>query len=576
MFPKMTFLKLRYLVFILFSSLLSSTATGQLDTAFHFEIHYRIKYLDSILLRTLLKGNNSEIVAALINIQALAIQHHDKETELVGKIFQERAKTIKDSAELKLVLEKIEQYIFEARQNKFISVEIVGLEHAGAIANKEGNLPVALSYYIRAYKLFNKLPLNLVPKVPIISHQLAKAYFSFGDYKKALEFIPANKFNKNNEPHFYMLLMDLISQIYFNLNEMDSSMYYIKEAENVFLSTDTSKAPFKGWDGIFSGNRAKIYFQWKQFDKVIPLAKMAIEKTASVNQNNNAASFSILLAKTYIELNEYSKAAELLPGIRDYLENLIEPSLKIEYYKLVIALDVQHSNPNKKLRYFDSIQYWSKIQTDNFSKNTQNQVELQNKILEAKILEEKLNQKISNQLYYRKILWILLGLILIIAFIIINRKEFQLRLQQIKIEEVKEEAEKELLQARIQLQDFTRTLSEKTILLEQMESDKNISQQQELVSLRENAILTEADWLKFRQLFDSVHINYLDRLNEKFPNLTAGEIRLFVLLKLKLNTSEIALILGVSNGAIRTMRSRLLKKINISSEENLEDIAQSI
>jgi len=60
------------------------------------------------------------------------------------------------------------------------------------------------------------------------------------------------------------------------------------------------------------------------------------------------------------------------------------------------------------------------------------------------------------------------------------------------------------------------------------------------------------------------------------PNLTQAEIRLICLTKLKINTKNMAAIIGVSNTTIEQTRYRLRKKLNLTKEDNLSDIIESV
>ena len=84
-------------------------------------------------------------------------------------------------------------------------------------------------------------------------------------------------------------------------------------------------------------------------------------------------------------------------------------------------------------------------------------------------------------------------------------------------------------------------------------------------------ILTDDDWDEFKTLFNNVHKGMLDRLLSEHEQLTLGEQRLFLLMKLNLSTREIANILGVSPESIKKGRYRLKKKLNLSEDKTLQD-----
>ncbi|MDO5607866.1 MAG: triple tyrosine motif-containing protein [Capnocytophaga sp.] len=84
-------------------------------------------------------------------------------------------------------------------------------------------------------------------------------------------------------------------------------------------------------------------------------------------------------------------------------------------------------------------------------------------------------------------------------------------------------------------------------------------------------ISKEDEWQMFQENFDMIHKNFFRNLKLKYPNLTASDLRLCVLLRLNYATKEIASMQGVSVRGVETARYRLRKKLNLSEEESLTD-----
>ena len=67
-------------------------------------------------------------------------------------------------------------------------------------------------------------------------------------------------------------------------------------------------------------------------------------------------------------------------------------------------------------------------------------------------------------------------------------------------------------------------------------------------------------WEEFELHFEQVHESFYVSLNQKHPELTSRDRRLCALLKLNLNSKEIAQITGQSFKSIENARTRLRKK----------------
>ncbi|MBK8503649.1 MAG: tetratricopeptide repeat protein [Saprospiraceae bacterium] len=84
-------------------------------------------------------------------------------------------------------------------------------------------------------------------------------------------------------------------------------------------------------------------------------------------------------------------------------------------------------------------------------------------------------------------------------------------------------------------------------------------------------ILTDSDWHAFKSNFEKAYPAYIQKLRESFPDLSDGEERLYLLIKLGMNSKEVASILGISSNGVKKSRSRLRKRLNLDEEINLED-----
>jgi DNA-binding CsgD family transcriptional regulator len=81
----------------------------------------------------------------------------------------------------------------------------------------------------------------------------------------------------------------------------------------------------------------------------------------------------------------------------------------------------------------------------------------------------------------------------------------------------------------------------------------------------------DADWSQFSIHFDHVHSNFLTKLKEKFPNLSANDLKLCAYLKMNLSSKEIAQLMSITIRAVEVSRYRLRKKLAVSSDTNLFD-----
>jgi DNA-binding CsgD family transcriptional regulator len=204
-----------------------------------------------------------------------------------------------------------------------------------------------------------------------------------------------------------------------------------------------------------------------------------------------------------------------------------------------------------------------------------------------------------------KLLYALLIIGLIIALSLIQRRRYQLKArqleqqQQLKLqkeqqklslaEEEKKETLNRLKRERVEteLRHVNNLLAASTMNLV-VKNEFIDSIKQELQSLKENGRWAEAkqalerivreidtnlklqeDWEQFEYHFDKVHGSFQTRLQRDYPDLSPNEQKLCTLLRLNLNTKEIANLLSISQRGVEVARYRLRRKLGLEKGQNL-------
>lgn len=99
--------------------------------------------------------------------------------------------------------------------------------------------------------------------------------------------------------------------------------------------------------------------------------------------------------------------------------------------------------------------------------------------------------------------------------------------------------------------------------------------QQLLNMLNFDAKLDE-DWQQFAYHFDQVHVHFLQRLREKYPQLSANDHKLCAYLRMNLASKEIAPLMNISVRGVEASRYRLRKKLGLPNDANLTEWVLSV
>ncbi len=79
----------------------------------------------------------------------------------------------------------------------------------------------------------------------------------------------------------------------------------------------------------------------------------------------------------------------------------------------------------------------------------------------------------------------------------------------------------------------------------------------------------DQEWQDFRQAFEQVHLSFFDQLQNDFPDLSPADLRLCALIRLNMDSKDIATVLGISTDSLRISRYRLKKKLGLSQGNSL-------
>jgi ligand-binding sensor domain-containing protein/DNA-binding CsgD family transcriptional regulator len=208
----------------------------------------------------------------------------------------------------------------------------------------------------------------------------------------------------------------------------------------------------------------------------------------------------------------------------------------------------------------------------------------------------KFNFRISPPPYRSQAAYLFYGLLFVLASIgvvkIINQrkekqfKEDKLRSSQKIIQLENDKLENEVNFKQRELASLALNITSKNETLEQIKAQLKtaISSKEtdgratlnQIIKLIDNTIKLDNNWKKFEFYFDQVHGNFLERLREKYPDLTTSQLKLCAYLKMNLSSKEIATLMNISVAGIEKSRYRLRKKFNLEHDLMLADFIQKI
>lgn len=313
------------------------------------------------------------------------------------------------------------------------------------------------------------------------------------------------------------------------------------------------------WQEIIEANMAEIYVKQNKLDLAKSLFISTIDSLMGKNADNILAFSYLYLSEIGLIENNKNEAFVNLEKSINYLKIVKENKRWLRYYELKYQIELRFKNTlSDLLSCQDSITKYSSLVEDEESKYISEKytIEILN---ENNLLDEKIRQNKKNQ---TKIYIVLISIIiLMIIYLIYLRLIIKIR----KIEKEK------------QLSDLKASELEKK-LMEMVDEmiKKNNAIEIQSVNWEEYKLLTKNDWKNFLDTFNTLFPKFIPSINELGIKFTESELRISALIKLNLDTSNIAAMLGISESSVFQSKFRLKKKLGLHVNENLNEYIQKI
>lgn len=164
-------------------------------------------------------------------------------------------------------------------------------------------------------------------------------------------------------------------------------------------------------------------------------------------------------------------------------------------------------------------------------------------------------------------------------------KEVQVREERLKHEKELVELSKKKLEAEVQFKNAELATSvmgavkqNETLLRlkddivhasKEANREEVVRQLKRVVRLIDEEVKPDENWDQFELLFNQIHENFLQKLKERYPQLTSRDLKLCAYLRMNLNSKEIAPLLSLTVRGVEDLRYRVRKKMELDTSVNL-------
>ena len=455
-----------------------------------------------------------------------------------------------------------------------------------AIMNNKANVLKQMGKYREALEI-HMASLTLKEQLNDTEESIAASYWNIGNLQGDIgNYEASNDYYKKAKTIYEKLnleqdLKSINNNIAINLNTMG----YYAESIPLFLETiDYNKR--NNYNNDLAGAYDNIGTAYYNLDS-IAIAKSYFEKSLALSQNFGETS---LVGLNYRHLGEtYMK------------EN--KPKIALDYFKKSLAISEETGTSKKMITdYLRLSQAYSALgQFENAYKNHVSYHKLHDEILNEENIE-RMNQleisyqseKKENELVIQKAeievlkqkeeisknRQRLLGIgsisLLLFAtglFYGLRQKMKRNKIQREQLDASLQFKEKELTTHALHLAHKNEVLlGLKSQLKELKAHHPNSRNYQNVINTINLDINNDNNWEQFRTYFEDVHKDFNTKVKRNYPGVSVNDLRLMSLLKMNLSSKEIANILNISTEGVKKARYRLRKKLNLNTEESLQEL----
>ncbi len=464
-----------------------------------------------------------------------------------------------------------------------------------------GEYEDALKYAIEALKIFELS--NDTMRIASGLGTIANIYLNTGKDHMAKEyFIKAKDCLQNQqETLIYSQVLQSIAGIYRSEGQFDSSLLLYSQALSIAEQMNNMLLAAK----IYM-NMANTLKSDNKFHEAIRNYKKANDMFISINSEKDINHINYSLGETYLQYDKYD-SAEI------YLLKSLHTSGKINHaliyeaaLKQLYLLYEKKQDFRKAFQYFNTYVHYhdSIVGQDVQVKIAELETKYETAKKDKQITELELQQeiekseKISQRIIFSSVIFLFIVLLLGVwqkrkkdRMILKQRELFhkkEKQLAELKLERSKLKEEelrqsvlyksKQLSTHALHMMQKNKMLNEVKISIKELSKSKNKDSdiQRKIVHKINESIRSDKDWEVFKLYFEDVNHDFYQKLKKLNPELTTNDQRLCTLIKLNMNSKEMASVLNVAPVSIKSSRYRLKKKLGLVPEDDLEEFIGNI
>ena len=487
--------------------------------------------------------------------------------------------------------DKAEKYLRENLlwSEKSGDKSLIGLakSNLGMVVGWKGEIDQAMKLFHEAIFLFEEI--NDEENLGRPYQYMGVLYGMEHDEKKSIDAFrkSAALYQKVNNEIMASWAEGNLANTYLQINQPDSAIRYLKKVIPVFEKKDDLRAIINSKTQL-----GRAYEILGDLDAALMLVLEVTKMAEEANLINQLAYNHRLLSKIYTKMNQHQKSIQSAKAALAIHEKM---GANHEYHLAVEDLSEAYGAAGDYTNAYRYAEESRRISDSLFTEekklemaDAEAKFEAEKKAKEIAIVEaEKELEKMRRSRF--QLLALLIGLAAFagIGFLFFkNKKDKQLLENQRDIEVANRKntelenvlLQKDLSQKKRELVSNTLLISKKNEFLKDLleRIDKGEDDPRKLKRLVKSELQSEEDWDDFISAFRDSHQSFMEGLFKIENNLSKTEVRMACLLKMNLQTKEIANLLNISSEGVRKAKYRLKQKLRIETTIDIQGFLMAL
>jgi len=464
-----------------------------------------------------------------------------------------------------------------AKETELLSFQAHSYKKMGAVLFKIGLNDKALENYLMSKKIWEELKDTVHPI--FLNKNIGSIYFMESDYGNALKYYTetlgaCNEMLAGGDSVYYdqmQLIYNDIGSAYFGSGEKKLALsYYQKAVQSAKKNRDSLIL------GTIYNNLGKLSRELGDNEKALRYLNLSLENRKKINDKKGMARTYGFLSEFYWSNSDFVKAQTFVEKAIGASEGVGDLRTQRDHYNMLYHINKEIGNADKAL---DAYVAFVALKDSLFNEASVKEItRLQLQFEFEKLEKERMVKQQRKEMLSSFLIAILvLGLIISSLFYGFLKKRARLiALEKQNLEKDLEVKNKDLDMKNKELttnvmyllnkNELITSISKRLQQLKPRLKKENLGYLQRIIfDLQAGA--DQKVWEEFEYRFQQVHTEFYQKLKEKFPDLTPGEIKLCAFLRLNMTSKDIAAITHQNPKSLEVARARLRKKLNLTKTE---------